>query len=65
MYKVKYLPISLRDLRDSTDYVTDIRKAPKAALDFIEKLLSIGIFLSPMKTRLFILNRRVFFLSVE
>ncbi|WNF36321.1 type II toxin-antitoxin system RelE/ParE family toxin [Bacillaceae bacterium IKA-2] len=38
MYKIKYLPISLKDLRNITDYITDILKAPKAALDFIDAL---------------------------
>jgi addiction module RelE/StbE family toxin len=35
MFKLKYLPIALRDLRDITDYFADTLKAPEAAVDFL------------------------------
>lgn len=38
MYKLKYLPLALEDLRDITDYITDILKAPKAAMDLLNAL---------------------------
>jgi toxin ParE1/3/4 len=38
MYKLKYLPLALKDLRGITDYITDTLKAPKAALDLLNSL---------------------------
>ena len=38
MYRLKYLPLALNDLRDITDYITVVLKAPKAALDFLDAL---------------------------
>lgn len=38
MYKLKYLPLAQRDLRDITGYIADILKAPKAAMDLIDAL---------------------------
>lgn len=36
MYRLKYLPLALNDLRDITDYITNTLKAPKAALDLLD-----------------------------
>jgi len=36
MYRLKYLPLALNDLRDITDYITVVLNAPKAALDFLD-----------------------------
>jgi hypothetical protein len=33
MYELKYLPLPLKDLRDITDYITEISKAPNTAMD--------------------------------
>jgi len=38
MYKIKYLPIAQKDLRDITVYILDNLKSPKAAMDFIDTL---------------------------
>lgn len=38
MYKIKYLPLALKDLRDITDYITDTLKAPKAAMHLVDAL---------------------------
>ncbi|MBS4030072.1 MAG: type II toxin-antitoxin system RelE/ParE family toxin [Clostridiales bacterium] len=38
MYKVVYLPLALNDLREITDYITDVLKAPKAAIDLVDAL---------------------------
>ena len=38
MYRLKYLPLALDDLRDITDYITDTLNAPKAAMDFLDTL---------------------------
>jgi plasmid stabilization system protein ParE len=38
MYKLKYLPLALMDLRGITDYITDTLKAPNAALDLLNAL---------------------------
>ncbi|MBS3969280.1 MAG: type II toxin-antitoxin system RelE/ParE family toxin [Clostridia bacterium] len=38
MYKIKYLPLALKDLRNITDYISDTLKAPKAAVDLIDAL---------------------------
>jgi toxin ParE1/3/4 len=38
MYKLKYLPLALKDLRGITDYITDTLKAQKAALDLLNAL---------------------------
>ena len=38
MYKLKYLPLAQKDLRDITSYIADNLKAPKAAMDFINTL---------------------------
>jgi addiction module RelE/StbE family toxin len=38
MYKLKYLPLAQKDLRDITSYIADILKAPKAAMDLIDTL---------------------------
>ena len=38
MYRLKYLPLALKDLRDITDYITDALKAPKAAMDLLDAL---------------------------
>lgn len=38
MFKLKYLPTALRDLRDITDYIADTLKAPEAALDLLNAL---------------------------
>lgn len=35
-FRLKYLPLALKDLREITDYMTDILKAPKAAMDFLD-----------------------------
>lgn len=38
MYRLKYLPLALNDLRDITDYIADTLKAPKAAVDLLDVL---------------------------
>jgi toxin ParE1/3/4 len=38
MYKLKYLPLAQKDLRDITSYIADILKAPKAAMDLVDTL---------------------------
>jgi len=38
MHRLKYLPMAQRDLRDITDYIADILKAPKAAIDLVDVL---------------------------
>jgi toxin ParE1/3/4 len=38
MYKLKYLPLALKDLHEITNYITDILMAPKAAMDLIDTL---------------------------
>jgi toxin ParE1/3/4 len=38
MYKLRYLPLALKDLRDITDYIADILKAPGAAMDLLDAL---------------------------
>ena len=38
MYKLKYLPLAQKDLRDITSYIADNLKAPKAAMDLVDGL---------------------------
>lgn len=38
MYKLKYLSLALKDLRDITGYIADNLKAPKAAMDLVDAL---------------------------
>jgi len=38
MYKLKYLPLALKDLREITNYIADTLKAPKAAMDLVDTL---------------------------
>jgi addiction module RelE/StbE family toxin len=38
MYKLKYLPLAQKDLRDITSYIAGSLKAPKAAMDFVDAL---------------------------
>lgn len=38
MYKLKYLPLALKDLHEITNCITDILMAPKAAMDLIDTL---------------------------
>ncbi len=38
MYKLKYLPLALKDLDEITNYIADILKVPKAAMDLIDAL---------------------------
>ncbi len=38
MYKLKYLPLAQRDLRDIISYIADKLKAPKAAMDLVDAL---------------------------
>ncbi|HEY5561575.1 MAG TPA: type II toxin-antitoxin system RelE/ParE family toxin [Clostridiaceae bacterium] len=40
MLKLKYLPLSLNDLRNITDYIVYTIKAPKAAMDLINEFES-------------------------
>lgn len=37
-YKIKYLPIAVKDLNDITDYLARVLCNKKAALDFIDEL---------------------------
>src|SRR5690625_2500331 len=37
MYKLKYLPLALKDLRETTDYIANTLKSPKAALDTLDE----------------------------
>ncbi|MDI6812751.1 MAG: type II toxin-antitoxin system RelE/ParE family toxin [Desulfitobacteriaceae bacterium] len=36
MYKLKYLPLAQKDLRNITNYIADNLKAPKAAMDLVD-----------------------------
>lgn len=36
MHKLKYLPLAQNDLRNIIDYISEILKAPNAALDLVE-----------------------------
>lgn len=36
MYKLKYLPLAQKDLRDIINYIADNLKAPKAAMDLLD-----------------------------
>lgn len=38
MHKLKYLSLAQKDLRDIIDYIAEILKAPKAAMDLIDLL---------------------------
>jgi len=38
MYKLKYLPLAQKDLRDIINYIADNLKAPKAAMDLVSAL---------------------------
>ncbi|MHB8126833.1 MAG: hypothetical protein ACYDEJ_14605 [Desulfitobacteriaceae bacterium] len=38
MYKLKYLPLAQKDLRDISSYIADNLKAPKAAIDLVDAL---------------------------
>ncbi|SDZ26061.1 addiction module toxin, RelE/StbE family [Evansella caseinilytica] len=38
MYKLKYLPLALKDMLEITDYNSDTLKAPKAAMDLLDGL---------------------------
>jgi plasmid stabilization system protein ParE len=38
MYKLKYLPLAQKDLRDIISYIADNLKAPKAAMDLLDAL---------------------------
>ena len=38
MYKLKYLPLAQKDLRDITSYIADNLKAPKAAMDLVDAI---------------------------
>ena len=37
IYKLKYLPLALKDLRETTDYIANTLKSPKAALDLLDE----------------------------
>lgn len=38
MYRLKYLPLALNDLREITDYIANTLKAPKAAMNLLDTL---------------------------
>ena len=38
MYKLEYLPLALQDLHEITSYITDILKAPQAAMNLLNTL---------------------------
>lgn len=38
MYEIRYLPLARKDLTNIIDYITDILKAPKAAMDLVDVL---------------------------
>ncbi|HHY60357.1 MAG TPA: type II toxin-antitoxin system RelE/ParE family toxin [Clostridia bacterium] len=38
MYKIRYLPLALKDLMDITDYIAGQLQGPKAALDWLDEL---------------------------
>ena len=38
MYKLEYLPLALQDLHEITSYISDILKAPQAAMNLIDSL---------------------------
>ncbi len=56
MYRLKYLPLALDDLRDITDYITETLKAPKAAIDLLDTLKNpyLGLSTFPRPTTGFI-----------
>ena len=37
MYKLKYLPLALKDLRETTDYIFNILRLPKATLALLDE----------------------------
>lgn len=47
MYKLKYIPLAQKDLRDIIRYIADNLKAPKAAMDLVDALES-SIKLAPL-----------------
>lgn len=36
MYELKYLPLAMKDLHEIINYITNVLKAPKAALDLLD-----------------------------
>ena len=38
MYKITYLPVAIKDLTDIVDYLVDEAEAPRAAVNFLDKL---------------------------
>ena len=40
MYKLKYLPLARKDLRDIVNYIADNLKAPEAAMDLVDAVES-------------------------
>jgi len=38
MYKLRYLPLARKDLREITGYITYKLKAPKAAMDLVDSI---------------------------
>ncbi len=38
MYRLTYLPLALKDLRETTDYISNTLRAPKAAMDLLDAL---------------------------
>lgn len=38
MYKLKYLPLAQKDIRKMIEYISDILKVPKAAMDLLNAL---------------------------
>lgn len=40
MYKLKYIPLAQKDLRDIISYIADNLKAPDAAMDLVDELES-------------------------
>lgn len=59
MYKLKYLPLALNDLRETTDYIANTLKAPKAAMDLLDTLDEsiLGIQQYPYSCRLYQPNK--------
>lgn len=38
MYELTYLPLALKDLHGAIDYITNVLKAPKSAIDLLDDL---------------------------
>ena len=75
MYKLKYLALAQKDLRDITSYIADNLRAPKAAMDLVDALDNSILFscklyqpIQPLESEYRMLNVRkylVFYVVTE